>query len=102
MQRYHFRHDNRTLSYLDAGEDGPVLIALPSHWMEGVTIDSPTRGRARPRGASSRWTSAGTGTLTTRRARAATPVKPTSATSRRSSRTWSLTRPSSSAIRWAA
>ncbi len=26
------------LSYLDAGGDGRVLIALPSHWMEGVTF----------------------------------------------------------------
>lgn len=38
MQRHHFQHDGLTLSYLDAGGPGPVLIALPSHWMEGVTF----------------------------------------------------------------
>jgi pimeloyl-ACP methyl ester carboxylesterase len=37
MQRSQFRHDGLTLSYLDAGGEGPVLIALPSHWMEGAT-----------------------------------------------------------------
>jgi esterase len=37
MQRHYFRHDGLTLSYLDAAGDGPVLVALPSHWMEGVT-----------------------------------------------------------------
>ncbi len=38
MQRHHVRHDDLTLSYLDAGGTGRVLIALPSHWMEGVTF----------------------------------------------------------------
>lgn len=37
MQRHRFRHDGLTLSYLDAGVDSQALIALPSHWMEGVT-----------------------------------------------------------------
>ncbi len=31
------RHDSLTLSYLDAGGDGRILLALPAHWMEGVT-----------------------------------------------------------------
>lgn len=38
MERHYFRHDGLTLSYLDAGGGGPLLIALPSHWMEGVTF----------------------------------------------------------------
>lgn len=37
MQRHSFPRDGLTLSYLDAGGDAPVLIALPSHWMEAVT-----------------------------------------------------------------
>ena len=37
MKRHNFSHDGLTLSYLDAGGDAPVLIALPAHWMEGVT-----------------------------------------------------------------
>lgn len=37
MNRHEFQHDGLTLSYLDAGGDGRVLIALPSHWMEAVT-----------------------------------------------------------------
>lgn len=38
MKRHHFQHDGLTLSYLDAGGTGPVLIALPGHWMEAVTF----------------------------------------------------------------
>jgi len=38
LQRQEFRHDGLTLSYLDAGGTAPVLIALPSHWMEAVTF----------------------------------------------------------------
>lgn len=38
MQRYSFHHAGLTLSYLDSGGKGPTLIALSSHWMEGVTF----------------------------------------------------------------
>lgn len=37
MKRNQFHHDGLTLSYLDAGGDGQVLIALHAHWMEAVT-----------------------------------------------------------------
>lgn len=37
MHRRHFQHDGLTLSYLDAGGDGRVLVALHAHWMEGIT-----------------------------------------------------------------
>lgn len=37
MKRHHFQSDGLTLSYLDAGGDGGALVALPAHWMEGVT-----------------------------------------------------------------
>jgi esterase len=37
MQRDQFRHDGLRLSYLDAGGDGRVLVALHAHWMEGAT-----------------------------------------------------------------
>ncbi len=37
MIRHQFQHDNLTLSYLDAGGNGEVLIALHAHWMEGTT-----------------------------------------------------------------
>jgi pimeloyl-ACP methyl ester carboxylesterase len=46
MQRRHFQHDGLTLSYLDAGGAGPVLIALPAHWMEGVTFAPLARALA--------------------------------------------------------
>ncbi len=37
MERDFFEHDGLRLSYLDAGGDAPVIIALPAHWMEAVT-----------------------------------------------------------------
>lgn len=39
MQRHRFSHDGLTLSYLDEGADAPAIIALHSHWMEGVTFE---------------------------------------------------------------
>lgn len=38
MQRYSFQNNGLTLSYLDSGGDGPLLIALHSHWMEATTF----------------------------------------------------------------
>ena len=38
MQRRSFKHHNLTLSWLDAGGDGSLLIALHAHWMEAVTF----------------------------------------------------------------
>lgn len=38
MKRCSFQHNDLTLSYLDAGGDGQVLIALHAHWMEGKTF----------------------------------------------------------------
>lgn len=38
MERRSFRHDELTLSYLDAGGDGQVLVALHAHWMEAATF----------------------------------------------------------------
>ena len=37
MQRRRFTSDGLTLSYLDEGGAGPVVIALPAHWMEAAT-----------------------------------------------------------------
>lgn len=37
MQKRVFQHNGLKLSYLDAGGNGSVLIALHAHWMEGVT-----------------------------------------------------------------
>ena len=37
MRRSSFQHDGLRLSYLDAGGDGPVLVALHAHWMEAAT-----------------------------------------------------------------
>lgn len=37
MTRSQFQHDGLTLSYLDTGGDGPVLIALHALWMEAAT-----------------------------------------------------------------
>jgi esterase len=37
MKRYTFRHDGLALSFLDDGSKGHPLIALHSHWMEGLT-----------------------------------------------------------------
>jgi len=38
VQRHNFRRDGLALSYLDAGGDGQVLIALHAHFMEGATF----------------------------------------------------------------
>ena len=38
MQRCNFQRDGLTLSYLDAGGGGSALVALHSHWMEGLTF----------------------------------------------------------------
>jgi len=38
MQRRSFQHKNLTLSWLDAGGEGSILIALHAHWMEAVTF----------------------------------------------------------------
>ena len=38
MQRYEFEHDGLTFSYLDAGREGRLLIALHGHLMEGATF----------------------------------------------------------------
>lgn len=38
MKRQEFQHEGLTLSYLDQGGEGRPLIALHSHWMEGVTF----------------------------------------------------------------
>lgn len=40
MQKHTFQHNNLTFSYLDSGGNGPILIALHAHWMEGVTFAS--------------------------------------------------------------
>lgn len=40
MQRHTFEHNKLTFSYLDSGGNGPILIALHSHWMEGITFTS--------------------------------------------------------------
>ena len=47
MQRREFRHQGLTLSYLDSGGEGPVLIALHGHWMEGATF-APLAATLRP------------------------------------------------------
>ncbi len=38
MERHEFTHDNIRFSYLDSGNDAPVLIAMHAHWMEGSTF----------------------------------------------------------------
>ena len=38
MDRREFHHDGSTFSYLDAGGDGGVLIALHAHFMEAATF----------------------------------------------------------------
>jgi pimeloyl-ACP methyl ester carboxylesterase len=40
MNRSQFHHDGLTLSYVDAGGSGPILIALNAHWMEAVTYEN--------------------------------------------------------------
>jgi pimeloyl-ACP methyl ester carboxylesterase len=37
VDRRSFRHGDLTLSYLDAGGQGPAVVALPAHWMEART-----------------------------------------------------------------
>lgn len=46
MQRYSFKHNGLTLSYLDAGGSGQALIALHAHWMEGQTFAPLARALA--------------------------------------------------------
>lgn len=38
MQRKTFSRDNLTLSWLDAGGNGSLLVALHAHWMEATTF----------------------------------------------------------------
>lgn len=38
MKRHSFQRDGLTLSWLDAGGDGQILIALHAHWMEAITF----------------------------------------------------------------
>jgi esterase len=40
MERFSFRRNGLTLSYLDTGGEAPVIIALHAHWMEGLTFSS--------------------------------------------------------------
>lgn len=39
MQRRGFQHDGLTLSYLDTGGDGPLIVALHAMWMEARTFE---------------------------------------------------------------
>ncbi len=47
MRRHAFEHGGLTLSYLDAGGGGPVLVALHGHWMEARTF-APLAAALRP------------------------------------------------------
>ncbi len=38
MQKHTFQHTELSFSYLDSEGDGPVIIALHAHWMEGSTF----------------------------------------------------------------
>jgi pimeloyl-ACP methyl ester carboxylesterase len=38
VERHEFTHNGMRFSYLDAGGDAQVLIALHAHWMEGATF----------------------------------------------------------------
>ncbi len=38
MKRFSFEHHGLTFSYLDSGDELPVIIALHAHWMEGLTF----------------------------------------------------------------
>lgn len=40
MQRCFFRSNDLSLSYLDAGGDGEILIALHAHWMQASGYES--------------------------------------------------------------
>ncbi len=46
MQRSSFRHGDLTLSWLDAGGAGSLLIALHAHWMEAATFRRPAEDLA--------------------------------------------------------
>jgi len=46
MQRFSLQHNGLTLSWLDTGGDGPVLIALHAHWMEAQTFAHLARNLA--------------------------------------------------------
>jgi hypothetical protein len=39
MKRSCFEHDGLTLSYLDSGGDGPLIVALHAMWMEARTFE---------------------------------------------------------------
>lgn len=43
MNRSSFNHDNLTLSYLDSGCDGPVIIALHAAWMDASSYEGVSR-----------------------------------------------------------
>ena len=40
MKRAAFQHDGQTLSYLDSGGTGPLIVALHAMWMEARTYES--------------------------------------------------------------
>ncbi|SPE18117.1 Hydrolase [Candidatus Sulfotelmatomonas gaucii] len=46
MQRNAFRHNGLTLSWLDSGGGGRLLIALHAHWMEALTFARLASGLA--------------------------------------------------------
>jgi len=46
MQRRSFQSNGLNLSYLDAGGDGEVLIALHAHWMEASTFEDFAKAMA--------------------------------------------------------
>lgn len=48
MQRHHFRRDGLTLSYLDAGGAGDLIVALHAMWMEASTY-APIAAALAPR-----------------------------------------------------
>jgi hypothetical protein len=75
MERHTFRHDGLALSFLDDGGKAPPLIALHSHWMEGLTYASPLRWHRT--GGSSRRTGVVTVIPTMRRATRATTISAT-------------------------
>lgn len=43
MRRAAFDHDRLTLSYLDSGRDGPLIVALHAMWMEARTFEGFAR-----------------------------------------------------------
>jgi hypothetical protein len=60
MHRHSFQHGGLNLSFLDDGGDGRPLVALHSHWMEGLTY-APLAAVA----CHLHWISAGMATPTT-------------------------------------